>query len=35
MLDDYFFKEMQGLDELIGKDVLSKWFPDKTIANNL
>lgn len=34
MLDDYFFKEMQGLDELLGKDVLSRWFPDKTISKN-
>ena len=35
MLDVYFFKEMQGIDELIGKDVLSKWFPDRTIANDV
>jgi hypothetical protein len=25
-LDEYFFRELQGLDELIGQEVLSKWF---------
>jgi len=25
-LDDYFYKELEGLDELLGKNILSKWF---------
>lgn len=25
-LDDYFYKELQGIDELLSKNVLSKWF---------
>ena len=29
-LDDYFYTELQGLNELVGQDVLSKWFSDKT-----
>ena len=27
-LDNYFFNQLEGLDELINQDVLSKWFPD-------
>ena len=25
-LDNYFYQELHGLDELVGKDLLSKWF---------
>lgn len=26
-LDEYFYRELQGIDELLDQDVLSKWFP--------
>ncbi len=32
-LDDYFYNEMQGIDELVGKKILSKWFAKKTVGN--
>ncbi|WDE13278.1 sulfotransferase family protein [Thalassomonas haliotis] len=25
-LDDYFYRELQGLNELLGRDILAKWF---------
>ncbi|MBN2000673.1 sulfotransferase [candidate division KSB1 bacterium] len=25
-LDEYFYKELDGIDELVNKDILSKWF---------
>jgi len=25
-LDEYFYKELKGLDELLGQDILSRWF---------
>jgi hypothetical protein len=25
-LDEYFYKELKGIDELVGKEILSKWF---------
>lgn len=28
-LDEYFYQELEGINELINQDVLSKWFPDK------
>ncbi len=35
LLDNYFYEEIVGIDELVDKNILSKWFPDKTIANNV
>lgn len=28
-LDDYFKRELDGIDELVGQDIMSKWFPNK------
>ena len=30
-LDDFFISNLEGLDELIGKNVLDKWFPKNEI----
>lgn len=27
-LDDYYFNRLQGIDELSGKEILPKWFPE-------
>ena len=34
-LDNYFYEELKGINELVDKDILTKWFPQKTIANNV
>ncbi|MCP4551355.1 MAG: hypothetical protein GY834_04800 [Bacteroidetes bacterium] len=34
-LDNYFYKEMEGIDELVDKNILSKWFPKKTLPTNV
>lgn len=34
-LDNYFYEEMKGINELVGKDILTTWFPQKTTANNV
>ncbi|MDP6909747.1 MAG: sulfotransferase domain-containing protein, partial [Flavobacteriales bacterium] len=28
-LDDFFYDRLQGIDELVDKDILSRWFPDR------
>jgi hypothetical protein len=28
-LDQYFYDCMEGIDELVQQDILSKWFPDR------
>lgn len=33
-LDNYFYEEMKGINDLVGRDILSQWFPQKTIANS-
>ncbi len=32
-LDNYFYEELKGIDELVGKEILSHWFPLKMVAN--
>lgn len=31
LLDNYFIQELNGLDELTGKNMMEKWFPEKYI----
>lgn len=32
-LDNYFYEELKGIDELVGKDILAQWFPQKAVVN--
>lgn len=31
-LDNFFFEELKGINELVDKDILTRWFPQKNIS---
>jgi len=33
-LDQYFYDRMEGIDELVQQDIMSKWFPDRASKKN-